>query len=292
MNASLPDRLTLAAFSVVVLLGGLNAVAVRFSNQELPPFWGAALRFAFASVLLLLIVYFQRLPIPAGQALLGAILYGILGIGVAYALIYWGLLKVQAGMAQIILALVPLMTLFFAFAHRQENLRWKSIVGALLAVVGIAIVFRTQLAASSDLLALAAIILTAACFAESGVIVKGFPQSHPITTNAVAMAVGALVLFIFSILWGEPLILPTLPATWAALLYLTLVGSCLVFALYLFVLKRWTASATSYQFVLFPFITIIAGAWLAHETVSFALLMGGFFVLSGVYVGALHKAHL
>ena len=59
MNASLPDRLTLAAFSVVVLLGGLNAVAVRFSNQELPPFWGAALGFAFASVSLLLIVYFQ-----------------------------------------------------------------------------------------------------------------------------------------------------------------------------------------------------------------------------------------
>lgn len=59
------------------------------------------------------------MPLPAGQALVGAVHYGKLGIGVAYALIYWGLLKVQAGMAQVILALVPLMTLFFAFAHRM-----------------------------------------------------------------------------------------------------------------------------------------------------------------------------
>ncbi|MDQ1595041.1 MAG: hypothetical protein QOH40_1597, partial [Arthrobacter pascens] len=34
------QRLTLAAFSVAVLLGGANFVAVRLSNQELAPFWG------------------------------------------------------------------------------------------------------------------------------------------------------------------------------------------------------------------------------------------------------------
>ena len=34
--------LTLIAFVAVVILGGSNAVAVRVSNFELPPFWGAA----------------------------------------------------------------------------------------------------------------------------------------------------------------------------------------------------------------------------------------------------------
>jgi hypothetical protein len=42
------DRVTLVAFFAVVILGGSNAVAVRFSNFELPPFWGATLRFASA----------------------------------------------------------------------------------------------------------------------------------------------------------------------------------------------------------------------------------------------------
>lgn len=33
-------------FATVVLVGGGNFVAVRFSNRELAPFWGAGLRFA------------------------------------------------------------------------------------------------------------------------------------------------------------------------------------------------------------------------------------------------------
>ncbi|HEY6102605.1 MAG TPA: hypothetical protein VI007_05190 [bacterium] len=37
-----------AAFLAVVIIGGSNFVAVRFSNRELPPFWGASIRF-FAS---------------------------------------------------------------------------------------------------------------------------------------------------------------------------------------------------------------------------------------------------
>ncbi len=33
-----PDQPTTLAFLLIVFLGGLNGVAVRFSNQELPPF--------------------------------------------------------------------------------------------------------------------------------------------------------------------------------------------------------------------------------------------------------------
>jgi len=33
-----PDRLTLAAFAAVVILGAANSVAIRFSNDELRPF--------------------------------------------------------------------------------------------------------------------------------------------------------------------------------------------------------------------------------------------------------------
>jgi hypothetical protein len=35
------SRLTLAAFLVSAVLAGGNAVAIRFSNHELQPFWGA-----------------------------------------------------------------------------------------------------------------------------------------------------------------------------------------------------------------------------------------------------------
>jgi drug/metabolite transporter (DMT)-like permease len=60
------DRATFAAFAGIVVLGGFNAVAVRFSNRELEPFWGATLRFALAAVVLFGVVVWRRVPLPRG----------------------------------------------------------------------------------------------------------------------------------------------------------------------------------------------------------------------------------
>jgi drug/metabolite transporter (DMT)-like permease len=65
------------------------------------------------------------------------------------------------------------------------------------------------------------------------------------------------------------------------------VGSVAIFALFLFILKRWTASATSYLFVLFPISAVALSAWLEGEPLSTTLLLGGALVVLGVYVGAL-----
>jgi drug/metabolite transporter (DMT)-like permease len=62
-----------------------------------------------------------------------------------------------------------------------------------------------------------------------------------------------------------------------------------LFYLFLFLVRRWTASATSYLFVLFPFVTVVLAAWLAHETVTAAFLGGGVLVLVGVWVGTLAR---
>ena len=108
------DGLTLVAFLAVVILGGSNAVAVRFSNFELPPFWGAAFRFASAAAIFWVIVLIRRIEIPRGRALQGALIYGILTIGINYAFIYWALVYVPASLAIVFLTLAPLFTFLFA----------------------------------------------------------------------------------------------------------------------------------------------------------------------------------
>jgi drug/metabolite transporter (DMT)-like permease len=100
------------------------------------------------------------------------------------------------------------------------------------------------------------------------------------------MTVGALTLVILSLMRGEAWSWPTRPATVASILYLVFIGSVVVFYLFLFIVRRWTASATSYQFVLFPFVTVLLAAWLAGETINSALLLGGALVLAGVWIGA------
>jgi hypothetical protein len=64
-----PDPATAVAFLGIVVLGGMNAVGVRFSNQELAPFWGATLRFGIAAIVLFGIVALRRVPMPRGAAL-------------------------------------------------------------------------------------------------------------------------------------------------------------------------------------------------------------------------------
>src|SRR5688500_9547135 len=104
------DVRVLVAFALVVLIGGGNCVAVRFSDRELAPFWGAGLRFALAAIVLLALARVARWPLPQGRALRGALLYGVLGLGAFYAFMYWGLLEAPAALASVVVALVPLET--------------------------------------------------------------------------------------------------------------------------------------------------------------------------------------
>lgn len=289
MQSRSADNLTYIAFAVMVLFGGMNAIGIRYVVAELPPFWAATLRFAPASLLLFLLVIIQRLPLPRGAALMGAVIFGVLNFGLAFAFAFWSLQTITAGMAMVILALTPLLTLLFAILHRQERFRWQVFAGSLLSISGIAVIFANQITTQVSLLPLLVIILNAVCVAEASVIIKGFPKSHPITTNAIGMAAGAVILFIASLLWQEPHPLPTLPSTRFALAYLILIGSCVVFILALYVLKRWTASATSYVFVLLPFVTVLVSALLGQEQISPTFLLGGALLLLGVYIGALRK---
>lgn len=280
------DRGTGLAFALLVFVGGSNAVAVRFSNLELPPFWGAAIRFGAAALIFWIITLLRRLELPRGRTLAGIMLYGSLSIGASYAFLYWGLLRVPAGMTMVVLALTPLMTFFLAIAHRLEAFRWRGLLGALIAFAGILIGIGGSLGNGVPIPSLLAVVAAAACIAESSVIFKLLPKTNPVSTNAVALATGAVMLFAVSLIAGEPWGLPTDGVTWAAYSYLTLVGSVLLFYLVLYVLSRWTASATSYAFLLFPVATVIIASLLTDEQVTLPFVFGTVLVMAGVAVGA------
>jgi drug/metabolite transporter (DMT)-like permease len=286
-GTQLPDRTTLTAFVALVLFTGGASVAIRFTYAELPHFWSAAARFICASLFFWAWVLVSRIELPKGKALLGAMLFGVFGMGLSFSLIYWGLVKTPASLYQTILALVPLLTLFFAFFHRLEPFRSRGLLGAFLTVVGIALAVGGSKGANLSFPRILAIIGGAACLAEAGVVAKLFPSSHPVATNAVAMTVGAAILSMASFLAGETPVIPTAIKTWIAFAYIVVFVTIITFSLYLFVLSRWTATSTSYHFVLIPLVTIILANWLADEQVSWQFLLGGTLVILGVWVGAL-----
>ncbi len=280
------QRSTVLAFLGIVVLGGVNGTAIRIGNQELAPFWAATLRFALASAVFMAIVSVRRLPLPRGWALVGSVLYGLLRIGVSFALVYWALTEAPAGTTQVVLALIPLLTLVLAVAAGIERFRIQGAVGSLIAIGGVAVVFSEHLGSDVPVAALIALLGSAFSIALANVVIKRFPHSHPISNNAVAMAVGTVLLFALALATGESLAVPTRVSTLLGLAYLVVIGSVVVFTLFLIVIERWTASATSYSELLMPLVAVVAAALLLNEPITPALVTGGALVLAGVYVGA------
>ncbi|HSI98110.1 MAG TPA: EamA family transporter, partial [Gaiellaceae bacterium] len=248
---------------------------------------GAGVRFSLGAVLLMGLMVVLRLELPRGRALLGALAFGVLQFGATFALAYYALVELHAGFGQILLALVPLMTLLLAVAQRQERIRLAAMVGTVLALAGVTLMSRAPLQESLPLLSLLAALGSALCFAQAAVLVRRLPPVHPVTMSAVGMTAGAAVLLVGSAVAGESLELPERAATWGAIAYLVAIGSIVVFLLYLFVLSHWDASRAAYAFVIIPVVTVALSAWLDDEPVGVELVLGGALVLGGVYLGAL-----
>lgn len=282
-----PDRAALTGFGALVVLGGINFPAVKATVEELAPMWSAGLRFAAAGLILLAVVLVRRQPLPLGRALAGTLTFGVLSFAGAYAFAYWGIQRVPAGVASVLLASVPLVTFVAAVVHRLEPFRWPTLVGAVLAIGGIAVMVGGPGAGSLPLLPLLAILAAAICIAEAAIVAKRFPPVPPLVMNAVGMTMGAAILLAFSFLGGEAHEVPREAPTWLGLVYLVLLGSIALFGTYLFVLRRWTASGTSYMFVLFPVVAVAFGVLFQGERITGGFAVGAVLVLAGVYVGAL-----
>ncbi|MGH2773097.1 MAG: DMT family transporter [Actinomycetota bacterium] len=282
-----PDSLTLIAFAVVVVLGGLNFVAVKLSNRGLEPFFGAGIRFLAASLLLFVYMVARRLPRPSRSEWIGISLYGILGFAAFYAFGYRALVRLPAAVGAVIASSVPLVTMVLARIHKLEPFTLRGALGAAMAIAGIGIMIGSPANLSLPIIPVLALFGAVLADSELNVVVKKFPTGHPVTANAFAMLIGATLLLVLSKIWGERWVVPSGADTWAALIYLVLGGSIALFVLYIWTIKRWTASGMSYMFVLMPLISVSVGAWLLDEKITLPVLIGGLVILAGVYLGAL-----
>ena len=291
-GAARPDLITLSAFALMVLLIAAHPLAVSFTVRSLAPFWAAGVRILSAALLFTGYVAVRRIPIPRGRDLVGVALYGIVQFGVGFGLGYWALQKVPASVAGVILAAVPLFTLLFAVSTGIEPLTARGAAGSLISIAGIVILVGGMSGGSAiPWPYLVASVAFTACLAGGLVIAKAYSHVNAAAMNAGGMLVGGSMLLGASFLLGEPKPPPEPNATWAVQLYVVLLGSVGVFALILFVVRRWTASATSYQTVLSPPFTILLSALLLGEPVGWGLIAGAAVVLVGVYVGALSPRH-
>jgi drug/metabolite transporter (DMT)-like permease len=190
----------------------------------------------------------------------------------------------------VILALGPLITFAMAVTIGLERFRWRPVAGGLVALVGIAVMYGVDVVGSVPLPSLLSILIAAISFAAGGIVVKRAAPADPIVRNTLATAVGAAVLLAVSVVVGETWLVPREPATVFAVAYLVLPGTVGVFLLFLLLLRHWSATAVSTQFVLAPIVGITLGALLLAEPVTPPIIVGAALVIAGVWFGAIRQA--
>lgn len=119
-------------------------------------------------------------------------------------------------------------------------------------------------------------------------VAKRRASTHPVVMNFVGMGVGSVALLAVSAVSGERWTPPRERTTILAFVYLV-AASVVMFVLVLIVVRRWTASASAYIFVLMPVVAVGLGALLADEPITTSTVVGGVVVLAGVYIGALSR---
>jgi drug/metabolite transporter (DMT)-like permease len=282
-----PDSRIYAAFVGAVVIGGANFIAVTMSNKELPPLFGATLRFALGALLFFVIARATRVPAARGRSVAGAAIYGLCGFGAAYALLYYALVGLAAGTTAVVVAAVPLFTLTIAVLLGQERLSLRGVVGGALAIAGIAVLSRGALGGDLGGVYVLAAIVGAVAIAASSVIAKAYPGVHPVNMNAIGMAAGTILLAFGSLVSGERWALPREPRTLLAVTWLVVFGSVGLFQLFLYVIRRLTASTTVYAVAAMPVVAVGLGAVMLNQPITTEVLTGGAMVAAAVYVGAI-----
>jgi drug/metabolite transporter (DMT)-like permease len=238
----------------------------------------------------LIVAIAARKELPSRRAVGGAVIYGLLSFGLAYAFLYVAILDIGAGTTSVVMAGVPLMTLLLAVAHRQERLSLRGMIGGVLAIGGIGVLSLDRIGGDLPILPLLFAVGGALAAAEATVLLKSFPKADPIIVNGIGMTVGAAALIVTSFVLSEPKVLPETAKVWGALIWLVGPGSIGLFVTFLYLVRKWTASASAYSLTLMPLVAITLGALFASEVITIQVIGGGLLVVLGVYVGALMGA--
>jgi drug/metabolite transporter (DMT)-like permease len=253
---------------------------------EVPPLWQAALRFAGATVLLLVWCGVRKVPLfERDGSLPGGLLAGLL-FAAEFTCIYLGLRDTTASRLTVFLYTSPFVVAMllprFVPTERLRPVQWA---GLLVAFVAVAVAFSEGFAHTTprqlrgDALALAAGTLwglTTLVIRSSRLGVVSAEK-----TLFYQVAVTAVVAPLLSLALGESWSLQFSGGAWASLLLQTVIGAFASYLAWMWLLRNYPATQMASFTFLTPVFALVFGVVLLHEPLTLQLVLA----LCGVAAG-------
>lgn len=276
--------------AVLCLIWGANMVAIKVSNQGVPPILAATIRSIVGSLLLWLyaLALRQRVFLPQ-EFIKHGMAIGLL-FGMEFLFLFWGLKFTNASRAVIFLYTQPLWTVLLAHLFLQdERLGLSKSVGVIISLAGLCLVFGSRSANLGpsywigDLMEVAAGFLWAA----TTVYIKRFVWNTPITHYQTLFAqlfysIPVLVLGLLLFEWGLPISL-TGPVI-AALGFQSVIVAFASYLAWFWLVHRYQAGRLSVFTFLTPIFGVILSWLFLHEQLTAFLGIGLVMVTCGIYL--------
>lgn len=275
----------------VVVLWGLNFLAIRIGLDHFPPFFFAALRFAVIAIPVL--VFIPRPAVRVRWLLLYGTGFGILQFAFLFTAMRIGM---PTGLASLVLQSSAPFTVVLGAVLLRERLRPVQVAGLAVAVLGMIVIGADRLAHAT----LLPVLLTLAgglgwAFGnigarQAGADSPGFDPLHLTLWMSVIPVLPLLALSMavegpdtgFRALGAAVSSTAGLPAL-AALAYIAILATVCGSGLWTYLMSRYPAGTVAPLSLLVPVVGIGA-AWVAlDEQPSVTALVGGAIVIAGAF---------
>lgn len=270
-----------------VLWGGtffFTGVALK----ELPPLTLVFIRLSIATLILLPVLWVNRIRFPVGIA--GWWPYAVMALinnVIPFSLLVMGQTYIPSGMAAVVNATTPVFTVLVAAAFGEERLILRRVAGVVLGLCGVIILKGYEFdIGSRQSIGIALCLGATTCFGFSALWAKRkLAGAPPIGAATFQLLSGALMMLVLSSVFDRPwqLHMPG-PATWLAVLGLASLSTALAFILFFQIIERSGASNVMLVTLLVPLSAILLGYFFLGERIEAREIVGALVIASALLV--------
>ena len=281
------DTLAISLLLACCVFWGFQQILIKTTVGEVPPLWQASLRFAGATVLLLLWCLWRGVKLFARDGTLRAgLLAGVL-FAAEFTCIYLGLQDTTASRLTVFLYASPfVVALLLPRLVPAEKLRAVQWAGMVIAFIAVAVAFSEGFAGGTtarqlrgDALGLAAGVLwgLTTLVIRSSVLATASAEKVLFYQVALTAAIAPLL----SLMLGEPWSLDYSAQAWGSLALQTAIGAFASYLAWMWLLGHYPATQMSSFTFLTPVFALLFGVLLLKEPLTLQLMLA----LCGVAVG-------
>lgn len=273
---------------------GGSFIFLRIAAPEFGPLLTAAVRTSLAGLALIAFAVITGVQMNWRTNLKTFALVGLLAGAIPFSCFSFAALHLPAAHSAVLNATAPLFGAVFSTLWLAERLSLGKITGLLLGIAGVAILVGagTLTMNAATLLAVAACLTAAACYALSSIIVKRKGHAggmHPTAMAACPLALSGLMMAP-TIPFALPPTMPSVPAI-ASIAALALLSSGFAQAMFIPLIMKIGPTRAMCSSFLIPLFSMLWGVIFLREAVGWSTLIGGAIVLMAMAMVLLGSRH-